>query len=230
MQFVFLFCLFAAGLGLIIHNNGGWTWILLWPILSCLLIAAAYTLASPRLFGKRPTGQLSWPTAIAFLPYILVNWILWNTVRRVHRLVSSAPCASQITPTLWVSRRLTPAELPPGVVCVVDMTCEFPATRGLVAKVPHYFCLPTLDYGYPSTEAALALIAQLRTIDGPRLIHCAQGHGRSALFAAAYLIATGAAQDPDGALRLLKLKRPNITLNPSQRIALNGLTDKLRAT
>ncbi len=217
------FLLIAFGLALITRKHGGWTWLLLWPALSFLIVGVAYALREPRIFGKQSDGTLAWWSILLLFPFLLYSWLLWNIVRLAHRVHSREPYASRIAPRLWLSRRILRDELPDGVTCVVDMTCEFPAAPGLVKRVPHYFVLPTLDYGAPDPARALALLEKIEAIDGEVLMHCAQGHGRSAMLAAGWLVMAGAAKDADEAERIVKRGRRNMRLGPWQKAALRDL-------
>src|SRR5438093_13740063 len=56
--------------------------------------------------------------------------------------------------------------------------------------------------------------------DGRLLIHCANGHGRAGLVAAAWLIGQGLAGSPKEALDLLQSVRPRVRLRRCQRESL----------
>jgi protein-tyrosine phosphatase len=164
---------------------------------------------------------------ILLFPFLFYSWGLWHLVRLLHRIHSREAYASEIVPGIWLSRRILRHEVPAGVTCVVDMTCEFPAARGLVKSVACYCVLPTLDYGTPAPREAVALIEKLRGHGGGILVHCAQGHGRSALLAAALLIGLGKAMDADEALAVVKRGRPNARLTPRQMAALREIVGSL---
>jgi protein-tyrosine phosphatase len=92
---------------------------------------------------------------------------------------------------------------------------------------PHvceYLCVPTLDALTPSDSIARQAIDRIARSDGPVYIHCAQGHGRSAAFAAAVLIRRGLARDVEEAERLLVTKRPGVRLNRRQREFVRRVT------
>src|SRR5207244_1868915 len=127
MKYVIVFGLFAVYLAGLAVLFGGWCWPLLWPALSFGVVAAGYAGLGPRIFGKRPTGRLSWWAVLLLGPYLLLTWALWH----LHRRVSREPCCHEVAPALWLGRRPLAHELPDGVVLVVDLTAEFPAARGI---------------------------------------------------------------------------------------------------
>lgn len=59
------------------------------------------------------------------------------------------------------------------------------------------------------------------------LVHCAQGHGRSAVVVAAWLLLKGRAQDPEEALIQIKAARPGVRLH-EEHLALLGTVQLLR--
>ena len=58
--------------------------------------------------------------------------------------------------------------------------------------------------------------------EGPVLVHCALGHGRSATFVAAYLLAEGLAASLPEALDLLRRVWPGVRLSDAQRRLLEA--------
>ncbi|TWU44827.1 hypothetical protein Poly51_58930 [Rubripirellula tenax] len=57
----------------------------------------------------------------------------------------------------------------------------------------------------------------------PVLIHCAQGHGRTGLVAAAVLIVSGEAQTAADAIAIIQAVRPGVELNKAQRMILEQI-------
>ena len=94
--------------------------------------------------------------------------------------------------------------------------------RGVVVG-RSYLCLPTLDALAPPLAAMRELVKQVAAWPGTAYVHCAAGHGRSALVAAAVLLARGLAADPKEAQRLVRKARPGVSLNKSQRRLLELL-------
>ena len=96
----------------------------------------------------------------------------------------------------------------------VDLTAEF-AEPAAIRKSPAYRSFPILDGAAPSPEALRAAVAGLRP--GRTFVHCAQGHGRTGLFALAVLLSSGVARSVEDGLRLLRTARPGIRLSRDQR-------------
>ena len=64
------------------------------------------------------------------------------------------------------------------------------------------------------------LASQIATAETPLYIHCAQGHGRTGLVAALFLLAHGDADTPDTAIEMIQSSRPLVGLNGVQRASL----------
>jgi protein-tyrosine phosphatase len=143
---------------------------------------------------------------------------LWHLVR----LFSREACWNEIAPGLFLGRRAFPRELPSGVTLIVDLTGEFPAPRG-ARKGRDYLCFPILDAASPDEAGLRALIEQVAAWQGVVYIHCAQGHGRSALVMAGVLLRRGLARDAAEAIQRLKTARPGIRIKRPQRELLGRL-------
>jgi protein-tyrosine phosphatase len=113
-------------------------------------------------------------------------------------------------------------ELPPAVVLVADLTSEFAAARDIVRGSAAYRSLPTLDAAAPPNPRVFDdLVRALAGASAPVYVHCALGHGRSALVVAAVLVARGLANDAARAEALIKAARPGVGLNKAQRAFLS---------
>lgn len=186
-------------------------WLLAWSGLSFCAVAMAYALQRPRVFGKRVDGTMALGPCVLLLPYLLLTWLLWYCQTRFSR---EAVC-SEIALGLWIGRRAGAKELPPGVTLIVDLTSEFSETQAVRASRA-YLCLPTLDNAVPEPEAFGNAVREIAACEGVVYIHCALGHGRSALMAAAVLMACGVAASPEEALAQMKTARPRVRLNREQ--------------
>jgi protein-tyrosine phosphatase len=220
MIYAFVFALFAAFFAAIAFLAGGWGWLLAWPALSCAVIAAGYAGLGPRILGKRDDGRLSLLRCVVLLPYLVLAWSVWH----LRRLVSREPCCHEVAPGLWLGRRPLARDLPEGVVLIVDLTAEFwPAYGVRVGR--DYLTLPTLDADWPDEARLRACVARVAAHAGPVYVHCALGHGRSALLVAAVLLARGLAADDREAVRTLRAVRPGVYLTGRQRWLLRRLAE-----
>lgn len=202
---------------------GGLGCLLLWPAFSFALIAAAYAGLGPRVCGKTADGRLAWWAIVLLLPYLLGAWGVWYAIR----LLSREACCDEVAPGVWVGRRPFARDLPAGISLIVDLTAEFPVPRAL-RRGRAYLCVPTLDATAPEENAVRAAIEQIAAWSGAVYIHCALGHARSAMTAAAVLIRRGHAENPEHAVSVLRQARPRICLEKSQqrlleRLALSAL-------
>jgi protein-tyrosine phosphatase len=212
MSYAVVFAGFSVYLAVVGVALGGPGWLLLWPALSFLVVAAAYAGLGPGLLGKRPDGRIAWWAAAPLLPYLIITWGLWRLLRSFSR----EPCCQEVAAGLWLGRRPLPEDLPPDIDLVVDLTAEFPEPRG-VRDGRTYLCLPTLDTLAPDEGAFGELVRRVARWPGRAYVHCASGHGRSATVAAAVLIVRGLARDAKEAEALLRRVRPGVRLKKAQR-------------
>lgn len=188
-----------------------------WPAAGFAGFGAAYLAGRPDLLGKRSDGALAPWAGWLYLP---VRALLLGISGVEARLTSEAPW-HEVAPGLALGRRLPATDLPPGTRHVVDLTAELPADPAIPAGLA-YTVLPTLDATPPPPPVLADLVGRLRDAPGPLYVHCAQGHGRSALVAAALLLARDLVSDPAAAEDLLRARRPGVRLNRAQRAALAG--------
>ena len=186
-------------------------WILIWSGLSFCAVAAAYALQRPCVFGKRMDGTMAWGPCASLLPFLLLTWLLWYCQTCFSR---EAVC-DEVAPGLWLGRRAGLEELPPDITLIVDLTSEFCEAQAVRAGRA-YLCLPTLDNAASAPEAFRNAVREIVSYGGAVYIHCALGHGRSALVAAAVLMARGLAFDPEDALARVKQARPGDRLSRDQ--------------
>lgn len=101
-----------------------------------------------------------------------------------------------------------------GIAAVVDMTCEFVERREVVDG-RRYRCLPTPDGHVPRLGALARAVEEAAMSTGPLYVHCAMGHGRSAMFVAA-LLRRGVASTVDEAVSMVRSKRAAVRVNAVQ--------------
>lgn len=211
MKHGLLFSLVTISLFAIAFLRGNTYWLLIYPAISFALVTFAYLGAGSCVFGKRSDGQMSFVLLILLAPYLLVSWLIWHTVR----LFSSEPKLNQVTDDLILSRRLLNRELPREVASVVDLTCEFIEPIRL-RHSENYISFPMLDASVRTAEELRELAITIESLPNPVLIHCAQGHGRTGLVAAAFLVVSKYVATPSDAIALIRSVRPGVKLNHEQ--------------
>lgn len=189
--------------------GGGWTWVLLWLGLDMLILSAAYIRHEAGVFGKRSDGTLAVSRVFIFLPYLLFTWAIWHLCRLLPE-----PAVQRINDKLNIGRRVLPGELPAGIDVILDLSSEF-IEPAAVRKDVRYINLATLDATAPAPVVLMATIRSLQPHEHV-FIHCAQGHGRTAMAAIALLLHRGQTTNVADGLRLLKAIRPGVSLSPSQ--------------
>ena len=194
------------------HHWGAIFW---YPAASYALVAAGYLgLGGAWMLGKRRDGTRHWWGYVLAGPFLLFMF----AGRKVLNLVAHREAAfDEVAPGVYVGRRLPVVDLPPGVDVVVDLTSEFAAPACVRTREGRYVCLPTLDGSAPSARDLRAVLDQLADAEGPLYVHCAAGHGRSAMLAATLLVRRGHAEDVDAAVALMQRARPGVRLMPAQR-------------
>lgn len=193
--------------------RGGWRLLLCWSALSFGIVSIAYLTDNARWFGKRRDGSRSRLAMVVLLPYLMYVQCVWL----LQIAISREPALSYVNNSLAVSRRLLAREFPDNVERVCDLTCEFVDPISLRSK-PGYCCHPILDAGACSAGELIDLARGLPpSDDNALLIHCANGHGRTGMFAAIWLLTHGIVTNPDDAIKMLKDARPGIGLRSRQR-------------
>ena len=216
MKFAIFFFLIFSYLSYTIYvSEIPYTYILVWPALNMLVMTLAYVLNRPSfVLGKKREGRINLFLLIINLPWLLLTWLVF----KIQILISKENFADKIEGTnLWLSRRPTSNDNLSKFDVVVDLTCEFPRDK----ESRKYYCYPNLD-GHVLANGP----SRQEVIEGDKiLIHCANGHGRSALFASLLLNQTKTVQNLNEALELVlqnrKLARPN---SSQQKWLLNRTT------
>lgn len=197
----------------------GWRsgqWILIWPMLAFAFVSVAYFTGRSSIFGKNANGERRLWAMFVLLPYLIFAELVW----RLQTALSREPAWNEVNPFLVVSRRLRLREFPRDVTRICDLTCEF-TDPGSVRSGRDYCSIPILDAG---TMGAADLINAAKSlppdIERKLLIHCANGHGRTGMFAAVWLLVHQFAKNPDEAISILTTARPGIALRRRQREAV----------
>ncbi|MBC8139129.1 MAG: dual specificity protein phosphatase family protein [Fibrella sp.] len=198
------------------------SFLVVWSGIAWILAGIAYTINAAWIFGKRPDGEMNWLYVAAFSPFLLVTWLLWH----IQRILSKEAVHNEIAPGIWLGRRCYKNELPPGVQTVVDLTSEF-AEPHEIRRGRTYLCVPTLDAAAPSLTAFQSLLKSVSRSPEPVYVHCAKGHGRSAMVVIAVLMAKGIAPSLAEAEQIVKQSRPAIGISPAQQHLLESWSSTL---
>lgn len=206
----------CAGLATVACWLGGAAWLLLWPAGSLLIVAIAYVTGSPQLLGQR-NRAIGWASRILLAPYLGAAWLnsRWWT--------RSEPPAQEIVPGLWLGR--VPARRERErlrIASVVHLAPELPLhDRDIACRD-----VPMLDLLVPAAgelDAAVSAIEGLKT-SRPTLVCCALGYSRSAMAAAAWLVASRKAPTVDSAIAMLHARRRRVVLSAAHRARLEEWT------
>ncbi len=184
-------------------------WLLIWAGVSFGSVALGYAGVGPRVFGKTASGRIPLALKILNLPYLAYTWFVWHLVR----LLSREAAFNAIDDNLVIGRRLLASEAPEGFDHYVDLTAEFEEPAPIRIR-PGYRCLPILDASVPRVEELRGAVES--SARGRTFVHCAQGHGRTGLFALALLLRRGSVQTIEEGVGLLRSLRPAVRLNREQ--------------
>ena len=187
--------------------NGSARWLLIWPMLSSIVLGSAYLLNRPSwVCGKTGNGGVSISLTLLNLPWLVFAWIMLL----VQMLFSNEDEINRIGESnLWISRYPVLMKTDMKFDLVIDLTSEFP---GIKRHGSDYICLPNLDG------------ISLANIDIPKqlnkgskiLVHCAQGHGRSAAYASRLYASLFAGVSAEDAYHLILRHRPGARVSKDQ--------------
>jgi len=210
MKFVVVFATLGCLMGGIAWHSAGVSAALSWYGTGNLVfLATVYGLQNPYLFGKRPDGHLAWAPSALNLPWLALTYATWWLQTRLSR----EPAWQEIPGEgLVIGRRLLPSEYPEGIDAVVDLTSELPERHGRAG----YVSFPMLDAVAPAHDLSGEIRRLARRLEGKRVyVHCAQGHGRTALFCS-ILLAISRGVAPERAYRQLLAVRPRARMSRAQ--------------
>ncbi len=217
--------------------DAGWTGarlisaLLSWGGAAEFLTGAVYLAAA--VFGVNPgwvlkdeRGRCRPLVRLLFWPYILFEYEGW----RRYRARGHEKTIEEIRPGLFIGSRLVDRDRPAldehGITVVVDMVAEFPGPPSVRCDPEvRYLAVPVFDGCPPDLgdiRGAADFLARAVENGEGALVHCTFGHGRSATVAAAALIELGDADDPEGALEVLKRLERRIMPSVDQLAALAG--------
>lgn len=211
MRYGSLVSLAAALFGLAAWKLSAWA--LLWPALSFGLVALGYFGLGAWMLGKQKDGTREPWGYLLGGPFIL---FMHGLRAGLNKLRWREDPWNEVVDGIYVGRLVPLAQLPSDVGTVVDLTSEHLPDRALV-KAKTYVCLPTLDGSAPAHDELVELLRHRDEWPGKVYVHCAAGHGRSALVAACLVVLGGFADSVDEAMTRMKKKRSKVHLVPQQR-------------
>ncbi|KAL9247901.1 hypothetical protein vseg_021281 [Gypsophila vaccaria] len=194
------------------------------PFLYASIISLFVSVAShpsinlPILLGKTSDGRLPIWSTLMFSPFLLFVWA-FSLLRRY--CIPEPPFSEVIDGVFVGGWPFSPRTCPPGTPAIIDCTCEFPRVSLFTNNA--YLCLPTWDTRSPQPadlESAVKWACRKRALRVPVFVHCAYGHGRSVAVTCALLVALGAVDNWKDAEKLIKTKRPFISMNSLHRQSL----------
>jgi len=211
-RYTWLFALMAASLLALTAVEGGFGLVLLWPAGAFTALSLAYCGRADKVLAK-DGGVIPWSRRLALLPFFVLVQATWGATRRV----SKEDAFNHVNAGLVIGRRPRRGEIPAGIRTVVDLTAEFDGVRGPDAA---YASFPILDAAPLPPPALAAVVAAVRGLPRPWFIHCAQGHGRTSMVAAALLVEDGNCSGVAEALDLVANVRPAARPNQQQLAAM----------
>lgn len=213
MKYGIFFLTLSALLGYFAIQSEQWvSLIMIWPITAFLVVAIGYLRGMAKILGKRSDGTIFVFTRILLLPFFALISAIWH----LARICSTKPAIQEIATEILIGRRLLNREVPANIQVVVDLTSEFVEPEKL-RNVSHYISVPVLDALAPSGEEFAAVVKRVAILPGTVFIHCAQGHGRTSMFASLLLITRQHAGNLDEALAKIQAIRPHAQPNRAQR-------------
>jgi protein-tyrosine phosphatase len=141
------------------------------------------------------TGYILAPSLIFFSPWLIEVWSFWLVKQWILTKKGEPFCdlvyTRPVTGQRFFVSRFPLHPLPTGISYMCDLTLEFSAfyLRAFKHKKLHYMCSPSLDICMPPATKIINMIKILYdSTQGDVFVHCANGHGRSALIVAAVMV------------------------------------------
>ena len=154
--------------------------------------------------GKNQKGDIYKMLLLLNLPWLLFTWSIF----RLQMLLSRENRIDEIVPNrIYISSRPLGGFNYNHYDLVVDLTAEF-----FKDSTNHYICYPNLDGMVLSQNYENIEIFKKKKV----LVHCANGHGRSALFVARLLVDLEWVKSFEEGLALVKQCRPLAVPNGGQ--------------
>jgi len=176
-------------------------------MVNLVVMTIAYALNNPKLIlAKKEDGSVKYFMLFLNLPWLLFSWFVFY----VQMLVSRENRVDVIGKTsLSIASRPSKNFDYGAYDSVIDLTAEFCKTK---VEGVEYLSYPNLD-GMPLSK----LYDNVRLFQNKKtLIHCANGHGRSALFVARLLKDLALVESDEEGLKMVQESRPLAVPNGGQ--------------
>jgi hypothetical protein len=157
--------------------------------------------------GKKTNGKTSWFRLTVNLPWLLFSWVTWLLLACISREdAMNHVTGTNVSIARWpvFGVNLSQFEV------IVDLAAEFPRFYPFDGR---YRSTPNLD----GVELVNFLTSNELTQATKILVHCAQGHGRSAAFVALLLGRLGYAANAHDAIARIVQARPRANMSRNQR-------------
>ena len=174
------------------------SYLLLWLVINFLIMTFAYAFNKPSwIMGKNRKGEIKISLLILNFPWLLFSWSIF----RLQMFVSRENRVDEVVENhIYIaSRPLGGFDYEPYDL-VVDLTAEFLKDP---VESSRYVCYTNLD--------AMPLSQSYESVEQFKnkkiVVHCANGHGRSALFVARLLVDLELVESVEEGLALVKMHR-----------------------
>ena len=158
------------------------------------------------IINKQKNGSINPILLIINFPWLLLTWSLF----KLQIICSTEKFCDQIEGTkIWISRRPTHKDDIRQFELIIDLTSEFLS----YTTNNQYISYPNLD-GHSLSK--LPIVTEFDK-EKTTLIHCANGHGRSAIFTAILLKENGTCSTVKKSLELIIKSRKLAIPNKTQR-------------
>lgn len=182
-----------------VTNTTFFSFLIFWLSLNLTILGVAYAFNKASLIcGKQSDGKINKALFAVNAPWIVFSFI----VLRIQALISSENKIDRIGRSHWYIASY------PGFKYkniefdyIIDLTAEFPKAN---CENKNYVCYPNLD----GVELSHLSIIETINVDSKVLVHCAQGHGRSATYCAVVMSQMGFYSNPLEAYNEILISRP----------------------
>lgn len=180
-------------------------YLFVWPVINFSLLSFAYCFNKPSLILAKSDQHFSLLLLVLNLPWLMLTWGIF----RIQILLSKEDFCNRIgSSNIWISSKPISQKQVLDFDLIIDLTAEFLPFSSSVETI----CIPNLD-GMPLSNCQIPNATSKET---KILVHCANGHGRSALFTTKLLMSFSYTSNYSESLKLIKNSRPLAKPNKSQ--------------